>query len=192
MSDSIRRYIYDYVCAHLTDRALENIRAGLMLADGAHKIPVTLKVNFEVDKDGIAKISAGMATNLKIPAWDVPMRMEGQLDLFHRVDPLPPTQPLDFGDRASTPVEAVHPPQLNMIPDEELSEPGLAPGLPDDYPTGPTLPLINGAPPGKAKQILSQINKANEEFLEKYKRGEIRDDQLTPDAQAAVKEMLKE
>ena len=163
MSNKIRNHVHDFVDAHLTDDALERIRLVLMAAPEAHKVPVTLKLVFEVDKLGLAKLTTGMTMVLSVPAWDVPIQISAQLSLFNT-----PTAIVSTPAKSEHPAIAPDPPE-RVIPDADLSEPGLSP-LADDSPA--------------AKRV-AEIEAKNAQILADAKKSGAR---LSPAAKAALKD----
>lgn len=190
MSDQIRRHIYDFITANLTDDALERIRLLLMVAPAKHKIPVNIKIGFAVDDMGEAKFTIGMDTHHKIPEWDSPLNITSQLSLWAETaevneDPLrrivaEPEHPAiarEPTERPMTPIESSSPPQLNgpTIPDEELSAPAMKLGMPGA-----------AEPPSPAATRLAAIKASNEATLQKAERD---GSELSAGAKKALKEM---
>ncbi len=163
MSDKIRNHVHDFVDAHLTDDALERIRRVLMAAPEAHKVPVNLKLVFEVDKTGLAKLTTGMTTSLSVAAWDVPIKITAQLSLFDE-----PTALVSTPTKSEHPAIAPDPPE-RTIPDVDLSEPGFSP-LADDTPAAKRIAAIEA----KNAEILAAAEKSGA--------------RLSPAAKAALKD----
>lgn len=197
MSQGIRDSVHEYIETTLTDSRLEEIRRILMSSAGKHSVSVPLKLKFEVNEDGLAKMLIDIAFNMKIPSWDVPVALPGQLTLWgemprgvraveERMQAMAPTATTPGaggatpgthevqGTAVNTPAPPAPPspdtePLERTIPEEELSAPGLSVGLPAGLMEGSAAEQRMAALEASNKTVLSQGGK------------------LTPEAQAALK-----
>lgn len=144
MSQNIRNLLHDYIESEVTDARIADAAALLSESAAGHKVPLTIKVSFEVDKDGLAAVKVGHALNLKAPEWDMPLKLDGrQMDLFApRVNSGPPVPPPE-----APPAEAAQP----------VVSGGAAPAVSAD----------------QASRMAS-ISKSNESLLERVRRGELK------------------
>ena len=206
----IRDQVHGYVEHVLSDRMLKEIQRVLKMASDKHSIPVPLKCTFTVDDDGNCTMKVDGGPNLKIPAWDAPVQLSGQMRLFtedERKTSTKPPKPKDpnkgKGDEAESKAAPAEPDDpTRTIPESELAEPEVKAG--GDLPDGVDLDEALGDPPaqpnGEAEtdaaeplspQAAANMEKRTEEnqaLLERAARGEI---QLDASAKAAIKAQLE-
>jgi len=178
MSQNIRDLIHDYIENEVTDERLEEAAALLSEAGQAgHKIPLAIKVSFEVDKDGIACVKIGHTMTMKVPEWDMPLKLSGrQIDLF-----APRVKTLTNSPGAEPePVEDTRPPEHQTeTPEKETPLPGLA--VRQEEPEAPA--------PKTQEERLSAIDKRNQALLAKVDSGEL---ELSPQAEKALREKAEQ
>lgn len=194
MSQGIRDQVHGYIEHILSDQNIKKIGETLKLAAGKHTIPVPINVKFSVDDDGLAKVTIGGVINLKIPEWDSPIDLTGQMQLFTESGNAQPTRSQAKAAKA----EEEEADSGRQIPESELSAPEVKPG--GDIPADLDIDAALGEPGSQANvgggealspeaaRKMEARDAENKELLEKAARGEI---QLDPSAKAAIRAQLE-
>ncbi len=179
MSKGIRDQVHGYVEMIMSDQRLAEIKRTLKLAATKHKVSVSIKVDFEVDEDGRAKMTTAGTLNLKIPAWDNAVDLRRQMTLFEEDDD-------DIIEEIAT-TEDPRRPEPVQAP-TPAPAPLTAEDIDPDPPEPRMKPIVEGAVMTPAEKRLLALEEENEATLAAGARD---GSQLTPEAQAALKERAK-